>query len=246
MGRRDYKSTRRPQQEGQAAKPRKGGGLGTGLFVGLILGMAIAGGMYWYLNSQPSGLKEAEPVPEIAPPKQTPVPPVESAPSPAPEVAPEPAKQSAPKAEAPTPPEPRHDTPEKAKPPETPRKPSAEPTPKAPSGAAKKAAPPAPDYSFYDILPGHATPKPKPVVKPTEQYWLQVAALRAAPDAERLKARLALLSLPVVVQKIDNAGTVLHRVRVGPYKSEDEGLEALDTLAENNFEPRWVKDPVNP
>jgi cell division protein FtsN len=114
------------------------------------------------------------------------------------------------------------------------------------------AAKPVPDYSFYEILPGKATPKPKPrpaVVPPTGaqgRHWLQVAALKSPEDAERLKARLTLLGLPVSLQRIDGAGTSLHRVRVGPFKTEDEGLGALDTLSENDFEPRWVKDPVTP
>jgi cell division septation protein DedD len=246
MGRRDYKGTRRPQQEGQATKPRKGGGLGTGLFAGVILGMAIAGGMYWYLNSQPSGLKSPEPVGDVAL-KEAPAeiqPPPGKVMKPSPEPLPEPP--------APPPPEPEP-TPARrepiAKPPPQPK-----PAPANVADVKKKTVPPPAnekkppnaDYSFYDILPGNATPKPKPAPRAVELHWLQVAALRAPEDAERLKARLSLLGLPVVVQKIDSAGQTLHRIRVGPYKSEDDGLGALDTLAENNFEPRWVKDPVTP
>jgi cell division protein FtsN len=48
------------------------------------------------------------------------------------------------------------------------------------------------------------------------------------------------------MQKIESGETTLYRVRVGPFKTEDDGLGALDTLAENDFEPRWVKDPVTP
>lgn len=240
MGRRDYKNSRRPHQEGQAAKPRKGGGLGTGLFVGVLIGMAIAGGMYWYLNSQPSGLKTPEPAGDIAlhetPLDNRPVsgkliePPPEPPPPPEPET-------------MPVPPEPAA----KPLPPPKPAPASvAEPKKKTAPPTTIEKQPPKADYSFYDILPGNTTPKPKPVPRAVELHWLQVAALRSPEDAERLKARLSLLGLPVTVQKVDSAGQRLHRIRVGPYTSEDDGLGALDTLAENNFEPRWVKDPVNP
>ena len=80
---------------------------------------------------------------------------------------------------------------------------------------------------------------------PREQYWLQVAALKNPADADRLKAKLALLGMDVAVQKIDNAGAALHRVRVGPFKTESAAMGALDTLAANQFEPRLIKEPAN-
>lgn len=255
MGRRDYKNARRPQQEGQAAKPRKGGGLGTGLFVGVILGMAIAGGMYWYLVGQGAALKPVAAAPEIVVPKDSPAPspagPVEAAKPPGKPAEPLPvAKQdaapSAPRPaeikSAPTPksvPEAHRDTPAK----EPARKTVSAPPPAKVVEARKPAGA---DYSFYDILPGKSAPKPATPVKPKEQYWLQVAALKAEADAERLKARLSLLGLPASVQKVAAGDLTLHRVRVGPYASENAGLGALDTLSENDFEPRWVKDPVSP
>jgi cell division protein FtsN len=47
-------------------------------------------------------------------------------------------------------------------------------------------------------------------------------------------------------QKVESGGVALYRVRVGPYKREDDALGDLDTLAENNFEPRLFKEPVKP
>lgn len=234
MGRRDYKNARRPQAESAPPKARKGGGgLGTGLVIGLVAGMAIAGAMYWYLNSQPSGLKPVEPVPEIALPAPT--------------------GKTTPKQVEESPPAPSKAAPVEAIPPELPAKPKSEavkaapakitPTPEKKAEASK---PPPADYSFYDILPGKAAPKPAKPIKPKEQHWLQVAALKLPQDAERLKARLVLLGLPTVMQKVESGETSLYRVRVGPFNTEDDGLGALDTLAENDFEPRWVKDPVTP
>lgn len=75
---------------------------------------------------------------------------------------------------------------------------------------------------------------------------LQVAALKNPAEADRLKARLTLLGLHVVTQKLENSGQALYRIRTGPYKREDDALGDLDTLAENNFEPRLLKEPVKP
>lgn len=123
----------------------------------------------------------------------------------------------------------------------------AEPSPKSDEAArpAGTGAPSAP-YSFYDILPGSKPPKPVEPAIPKELWWLQVAALKAPEDADRLKARLALLNLDTVVQQVQGADTMLYRVRVGPFKSEDAALGALDTLAVNNFEPRLLKEAVSP
>lgn len=112
----------------------------------------------------------------------------------------------------------------------------------------KSAAPgtPAAPYSFYDILPGSKSPKPAEPVKPKEFWWLQVAALKSPEDADRLKARLTLLNLDTLVQQVQSGDATLYRVRVGPFKSEDAALGALDTLAVNNFEPRLLKEAVSP
>ncbi len=225
MGRRDYKNARRPQAESPASKPRKSGGLAAGLLIGMVVGMATAGGLYWYINSQPSGLKTVESVPELVPPPAAVKPPE-------PEIAEVPAPGPA-RAAAPEKPAEAAEAPVKARPASADKKPD-----------TKKA--PAPDYSFYDILPGKAAPRPAAPVKAKPQHWLQVAALKSPADAERLKARLALLGLPVVMQTVEGGDAPLHRVRVGPFKTEDDGLGALDTLSENDFEPRWVKDPVTP
>ncbi|MEW5893745.1 MAG: SPOR domain-containing protein [Pseudomonadota bacterium] len=127
----------------------------------------------------------------------------------------------------------------------------------APAVVAEKPAPsppppvessgkPAPDYTFYHILQGGPDAK-APVAEPRrEVYWLQVAALKSPADADRLKARLALLGMDVVVQKIDSAGATLHRVRVGPFKTEDAAISAMDTLAANQFEPRLIKEAASP
>ncbi len=130
-----------------------------------------------------------------------------------------------------------------AKPAPAAAKPPAAAGPSAPP-TVESAAPPksaAPDYTFYHILQG-SSPDRQAAARPRELYWLQVAALANPKEADRLKARLALLGMDVVVQKIDSGGTPLHRVRVGPFKTEDEAMTTLDTLVVNQFEPRLLKE----
>lgn len=123
---------------------------------------------------------------------------------------------------------------------------AAKPEPSEPPTLESSNKPPAPDYTFYRILQGNANDKaPPPPVLPREQYWLQVAALKSPADADKLKAKLTLLGMEVAVQKIDNAGTALHRVRVGPFKTEGAAMGALDTLAANQFEPRLIKEATD-
>lgn len=124
----------------------------------------------------------------------------------------------------------------------------APPPRRAPADAAKPPAEPAkePGYSFYDILPGEKPSQPKEMKLPREVWWLQVAALKAEKDAQALKAKLILLGLSVKVNQVDSPAGPLHRVRVGPFKTEDDALGALDTLAVNNFEPRLFKEQLTP
>ena len=119
--------------------------------------------------------------------------------------------------------------------------PSAQVTVKpAPSAKAKM------DYTFYGILPGEKPAKPvEPIAPPNDIWWLQVAALKMPVEADRLKARLALLGLKVVTQTIKVDEQTLYRVRIGPYKHQDDALADIDTLAVNKFEHRLIKEPAN-
>lgn len=199
-------------------KPRgKGGGLFMGLVIGLVIGLGIAAAMAWYFYAKPSEFKRAEQAPE--PPQARP----------ASKAAPAVTQESPPAIAATSEPAGTHEAPTQKRS----DKPTAVQTP-APTG-----------YTFFDILPGDRPSKPAGARLPREVWWLQVAALREEKDADRLKARLALLGLDVQVQQVSSGETTLHRVRVGPFKTEDEALGALDTLAVNNYEPRLFKEKLD-
>lgn len=107
-----------------------------------------------------------------------------------------------------------------------------------------------PRFEFYKVLtdkpdagshkPDTGTPEPakttetKPSFKPA---YLQAGAFSNASDAENLKAILAMKGLEASVQTvtIDGHGQ-MHRVRVGPFQSEQELNSARSTLKQGGFE----------
>lgn len=206
-----------PRRDDAPKGGRNKGGLFAGLVIGLTLGVALAAGLAWYLNMTPPATKAVEPVPGQAPAKH-PVPPPPKA---------------APPAQKPVP----------APQPEPP--PVAKPAPRTDSTAAP---PPKPkvNYTFYGILPGDKPARPMEPTASKDVWWLQIAALSDAQKAEQIRAKLVTLNLRASIQRIDNNGQPLFRIRVGPYKREDDAFGDLDILTENDFNARLIKDPAKP
>lgn len=130
----------------------------------------------------------------------------------------------------------------------TPRPPAvAVPSPPPPPVTeAPTARPPDPsNYTFYDILPGQAVPKPHAPKAAKEHWWLQVAALKDPAAADALRARLTLLNLSAVVQPAPGTPP-MHRVRVGPFADPAAAEAVKNTLLENKLEARLLKAPVTP
>ena len=122
--------------------------------------------------------------------------------------------------------------------------------PKAEDKAAK-APEGKPRFDFYKILPGTEEPatdqqlrdaQKKSAAKARETFFLQAGAFQGAPDADNLKARLALLGIEATIQTttLPDKG-VWHRVRVGPYTSVEELNRARDTLKQNGVETALIK-----
>ena len=114
------------------------------------------------------------------------------------------------------------------------------------AGAVEK-----PRFDFYKILPGAEEPATDQQVKDAqkqstpavkETFYLQAGAFQSAPDADNLKARLALLGIQALVQTatLPDKG-VWHRVRVGPYTSVEELNQTRDTLKQNGVETALIK-----
>ena len=108
-----------------------------------------------------------------------------------------------------------------------------------------------PRFDFYKILPGSEEPVTDQQLKeaqrapasPTrEAFFLQAGAFQNAPDADNLKARLALLGIEATIQTttLPDKG-VWHRVRVGPYTAIEELNRARDSLKQNGIETTLIK-----
>lgn len=109
-----------------------------------------------------------------------------------------------------------------------------------------------PRFEFYKVLtdkqdktivtPAKPADKPPKVAdhKPAavyEPHLLQAGSFQNADDAEKLKAKLALLGVEANIQSatIPDKG-VWYRVRLGPYKTEDEVNRARGFLKQNGVD----------
>jgi cell division protein FtsN len=81
-------------------------------------------------------------------------------------------------------------------------------------------------------------PKPPPTTaEERTSYFLQVASLRAQSDAERVKARLALLGVHAQIQRVTiNNRDTFHRVQAGPFRSKQALNQARALLSSNGFQ----------
>jgi cell division protein FtsN len=115
-----------------------------------------------------------------------------------------------------------------------------------------------PRFEFYKVL----TDKPdKTIIVPAkpadksrvadhkpaagyEPHLLQAGSFQNADDAEKLKAKLALLGVEANVQSaaIPDKG-IWYRVRLGPYKTEDEVNRARGFLKQNGVESTPMRAP---
>lgn len=134
--------------------------------------------------------------------------------------------------------------------------PQSEPTkarPSAPRNEEKTAgtAESKPRFDFYKILPGIEEPatdqqfkdaQKGPAAASKESFFLQAGAFQNAPDADNLKARLALLGVEATIQisSVPDRG-LWHRVRIGPYTSVEELNRTRDTLKQNGVETTLIK-----
>jgi len=175
---------------GNKSSPRKGSPLLTGLLVGMVIGVAMAAGLAWFMMKSPSPFVQNSKVSE---------PPVVAQ------------------------------------------------APSAPAAATKPGE--KPRFEFYKVLtdkqdnaaPSAAQPQTQaPAQSPAAAsgaQLLQVGSFANPADAEKLKARLALMGFEANVQtaELGDKG-VWHRVRLGPYKTATEMEKARAALKQNGID----------
>jgi cell division protein FtsN len=113
---------------------------------------------------------------------------------------------------------------------------------------------PKPTFEFYTILPEMEVvipdeeliaPEPSkpsrsqtetatPMIKDGTAYILQMGSFRKYQDADRMKAKLALIGIEAEIQKVSiNNRDTFHRVRSGPYSTQSQ-LNAVRKLTSDN------------
>jgi cell division protein FtsN len=127
------------------------------------------------------------------------------------------------------------------RPPALPPPPPPQPTQPQPTPPPGTAAAPAPRVQS----PSPPPPPPKPAAsaaKDGNSYLLQVGSFKSPADAERLKAKLALLGVSTSIQKVTiNGKDTYHRVRAGPYRGKDAANQARSLLSRNGLESMAIK-----
>ncbi len=118
-------------------------------------------------------------------------------------------------------------------------------------GAGTSAAEPPPAeatdrFEFYDMLPDaevEVTEQPKatgtagpPPVSVPGTYVVQAGAFPNFAEADKVKARLALLGVVSEIQAADANGTTFHRVRIGPIDDLNELNRLRARLRQNGIE----------
>lgn len=194
----------------RSAPPRKGGSLLAGILIGIILGLITAGGVAWYMLKMPNPFVNKEPREAV-------------------KLAPDAVKPA--------------------------------PAKTAPASSSEAAGEAKPRFEFYKVLtdkPDAASTAPQHSEKPAaaeskqapatvaqpagktaakETYFLQAGAFSSAEDADKMKAKLAMLGMEasVLTVTIPDKGT-WHRVRLGPYKGADEMNKTLAALKQNGVD----------
>jgi cell division protein FtsN len=132
------------------------------------------------------------------------------------------------------------------------RQPARQPNRAANAGAAVQST--EPRFDFYEMLPKYevvipevetaASPaaRAKPIEEPGS-YVLQVASFKAAGDAEKLKANLALLGIESRVQRVTIDDDVFHRVRIGPITDLSALNRIRKQLRDARIEPMVMRLP---
>jgi len=114
----------------------------------------------------------------------------------------------------------------------------------SPTKASERTAdapPPAPPPARAPEKVAMAEP-PGKVAKSGDRYWLQAGSFAGEPEAENLKARLALAGWEATVQQgmmPDKA--VRYRVRLGPYDNPDELNRVKSDLGKRGFDAAVIK-----
>ncbi|MBI5428881.1 MAG: SPOR domain-containing protein [Nitrosomonadales bacterium] len=199
----------------KAEAPRKKGNpLWAGLFIGMVVGAGLAAGLAWFLMKTPGPFLQKTPTDKAVVDTAKALPPAETTAMPT-TPAPSGANNGKPRFEFYNVLTGKQDT-----------------KTAAPAKSADKAKPPEKSRSVEKASPTDS--KPAPAYEP---QILQVGSFSSADDAEKLKAKLALIGTEahIVTANVPDKG-VRYRVRLGPYRSAEEMNRARGFLKQNGMD----------
>jgi cell division protein FtsN len=207
-------------RKSQPARKKSGGGTLIGMFIGLVLGVGIAAGVVWYLNSSPLPFnKHVQARPEgVSANGEKPAPANGSA---------TPTQPMA------LPGKPGDPVPEK-------RFQFYDILPGKSDAVPDKAGKP-------EVVKEEAKKDDKKEEKKEESkesrtpLFLQAGSFSTAQDADNQKAKLAFMGIEAVVQQVMIQDKTLYRVRVGPYTKIDELNKVRAELAKSGIEAQLSK-----
>ncbi len=107
-----------------------------------------------------------------------------------------------------------------------------------------------PHYDFFTVLPemkvvvpGQKIGQEMATETDTGTYLLQAGSFREEGDAEKLKARLALIGIVARIQTVNVKQATWHRVRIGPVTGARKADELRNQLADNGIDSLVMKNP---
>ncbi|MBS1159492.1 MAG: Sporulation related protein [Proteobacteria bacterium] len=198
------------------ARKKSGGGTLVGMFIGLVLGVAVAAAVVWYMNKSPLPFanKTQPPRPEAVAANGKPAEPLA------------------------LPGKPGDPVPEKRfqfydiLPGKTDAVPDKAGKPDAGKDEAKK----------DDKKEEKKDDKKEESKESKTPLFLQVGSFSTAQDADNQKAKLAFMGLEAVIQQVMIQDRTLYRVRVGPYMKIDELNKVRADLAKAGIEAQLAKN----
>ena len=116
-------------------------------------------------------------------------------------------------------------------------------------GASEDAAAPAPSGGAARAVPAPSAAAKAPAAAPkvrgpapaSGRIWVQAASLQSREEANALSARLSKHGYHVAVLTASGAKGKVYRVRVGPYRTDDEAARAVARLAkQEKIREPWV------
>ncbi len=128
-----------------------------------------------------------------------------------------------------------------------PEKPGANSKPSTDEKAGEQ-KPKSPQFDFYTILPKKEVVLPEHEIKTRTReeqvgknknasYVIQAGSSKDYKDADRLKAKLALMGIESKIQKAKVESVIWYRVKIGPYSQMGSVNTIMDRLQKNGMKP---------